>query len=174
MRLKHDKTLITGKPGVGKTTIIQRVVDRMGLDNIAGFYTLEIRSKGTRVGFKLCGLHGHRRILAHKDIKGPHQVGKYGVDTQGFEEFLGELDLVSTDAETIVIDEIGKMELFSKRFREIVRDLLDSDKQLLATIALKGGGFINEIKGRSDVHLMEVTAQNRDNLLESILEFHKK
>jgi nucleoside-triphosphatase len=170
MRLKHNKTLITGKPGVGKTTIIQRVIDRIGSDNIAGFYTSEIRSKGSRVGFELCGLHGHRRMLAHKDIKGPHRVGKYGVDTQGFEEFLGELDLRNPDIDLIVIDEIGKMELFSKRFREMVRDVMDSDKQFLATIALKGGGFISEIKGRSDTQLLEVTAQNRDHLPETIIE----
>lgn len=150
---------------MGKTTLIQRVIDRIGPDNTVGFYTSEIRSKGSRVGFELCGLNGQRRVLAHKDIKGPHRVGKYGVDTKGFEEFLGELDLLSTDVGLIVIDEIGKMELFSKRFREIVRDVLDSDKQLLATIALKGEGFISEIKGRPDVQLLEVTEQNRDHLI---------
>ena len=72
--------------------------------------------------------------------------------------------------ELIVIDEIGKMELFSNRFRSLVRDVLNSDKQVLATIALKGEPFIQEIKQRSDIHLVEVTQDNRERLLEAVVE----
>jgi nucleoside-triphosphatase THEP1 len=91
-------------------------------------------------------------------------VGKYGVDTVGFEEFLETLDLLNPDVELIVIDEIGKMELFSTRFRSLVRDALNSDKQVLASIPLKGNEFIREIKQRL------VTHGNRDRLLEAIVE----
>ena len=170
MRLKHDKTLITGKPAVGKTTIVKTIVERMQSVNMTGFYTNEIRSKGSRVGFELHGLDGARRILAHVNIYSQHKVGKYGVDTKGFEEFLENLELLSPDVELIVIDEIGKMELFSNRFRSLIHDVLNSDKQVLASIALKGEGFIREIKQRSDIQLMEVTRGNREQLSEAILE----
>jgi nucleoside-triphosphatase len=69
-----------------------------------------------------------------------------------------------------VIDEIGKMELFSKRFRSIVCDALNSDKQVLASISLKGDEFIREIKQRLDIHLLDVTHGNRDRLPEAIME----
>ena len=68
MRLRYDKTLITGKPGVGKTTLIEKMIERMQAVNMAGFYTAEIRSKGSRLGFELHGLNGTRRTLAHVDI----------------------------------------------------------------------------------------------------------
>jgi nucleoside-triphosphatase len=69
-----------------------------------------------------------------------------------------------------VIDEIGKMELFSNRFRNLVCDALNADKQLLATIPLKGNDFIREIKQRPDIHLLEVTHANRNRLPETIVE----
>ena len=170
MRLRHDKTLITGKPGVGKTTLVQKIIGRMGSVRMAGFITAEIRSKGSRLGFELQGLNGTHRTLAHVNIDSQHRVGKYGVDTVGFEEFLETLDLLNPDVDLIVIDEIGKMELFSNRFRSLVRDALNSDKQVLASIPLKGEGFIQEIKQRLDLYLLEVTYDNRDRLPEAILE----
>ncbi len=170
MRLRHAKTLITGKPGVGKTTLVQKIIEQMRLVNMAGFCTAEIRCKGSRLGFDLQGLNGKRRTLAHVDIDSRHRVGKYGVDTVGFEEFLETLDLLNPDVEMILIDEIGKMELFSNRFRSLVRDALNSDKQVLASIPLKGNEFIREIKQRLDIHLFEVTPGNRDRLPEAIVE----
>jgi nucleoside-triphosphatase len=169
MRLRHDKTLITGKPGVGKTTLVQTIVARMESINIAGFYTAEIRSKGSRLGFELQGLDGTRKILAHVDIHSQYRVGKYGVDKKGFEEFLDNLELLSPDVELVLIDEIGKMELFSNRFRSLIHDVLNSDKQVLGTIALKGERFILEIKKRPDIHLLEVTRGNLEQLAEEIL-----
>jgi nucleoside-triphosphatase len=170
MRLRHDKTLLTGRPAVGKTTIVQTIIARMASVKMAGFCTAEIRSKGSRLGFELHGLDGTRRILAHVDIYSQHKVGKYGVDTKGFEEFLENLELLNPDVELIVIDEIGKMELFSNRFRSLIHDVLNSDKQVLASIALRGEGFVREIKQRSDIHLLEVTKGNRERLLGEILE----
>ena len=137
---------------------------------MAGFYTSEIRCTGSRLGFELQGLNGGCRTLAHVDIHSRHRVGKYGVDTLGFEEFLATLDLLNPLVEMIVIDEIGKMELFSNRFRNLVCDALNADKQVLATIPLKSNDFIREIKQQLDIHLLEVHHVNRDRLLEAIVE----
>ena len=170
MRLRYAKTLITGKPGVGKTTLVQKIIERMRSVNMAGFLTAEIRGMGSRQGFELQSLNGKRRILAHVEIDSRHRVGRYGVDTRGFEEFLAALDLLNPDVELIVIDEIGKMELFSDRFKSFVRAALNSDKHVLASISLKGNQFIREIKQRLDVHLLEVTHDNRDRLPEVIID----
>ena len=168
-KLKQDKTCITGKPGVGKTTLIQTIIRRIGPVKATGFITTEIRSRGSRVGFELQGLDGQHRILAHVNIDSPHRVGKYGVDTDGFDEFLETLDLSNPDAELIVIDEIGKMELFSEHFRNLVRDVLNADKQVLATIPLKGNSFIRDIKKRKDVCTVELTLANRHRIMETIV-----
>jgi nucleoside-triphosphatase len=169
MRLRHAKTLITGKPGVGKTTLARKIVERIQPVPMAGFYTSEIKSRGHRSGFELRGLNGDRRLLAHVDFESRHRVGKYGVDTPGFEVFLGKLDLFNPDVQLIIIDEIGKMELFSKRFRRLVIETLRTNKSMLATITLKGEGFVQEIKQRPDVHLLTATRDNRDRLLSEII-----
>jgi nucleoside-triphosphatase len=68
-----------------------------------------------------------------------------------------------------VIDEIGKMECFSTKFTKLIRALLDSEKFFIATIALKGEGLIAEVKRRPDIKLYEITRDNRNDLLQRIL-----
>ena len=169
MPLRFPRTLITGKPGVGKTTVIQKVIALLPQVPAAGFHTAEMRCRGYRSGFELRALNGTRRVLAKVGLRSRHRVGKYGVDTAGFEAFLAGLDLLSPHVGLVVIDEIGKMELFSSRFRSLVEDLLSSDKGLLASIAWKGDDFIQAIKQRPDVQLMTVTPRNRDRLPAAIV-----
>ena len=86
----------------------------------------------------------------------------------GFERLLEELDLRHSPSSLIIIDEIGKMECFSKRFVDVVTLLLDGPKILLATIALKGEGLIRQVKERPDCRLVTVTRENRDRLLDEL------
>jgi NTPase len=57
--------LLTGAPGIGKTTVIGRVADRLKGRNLGGFYTEEIREGGERRGFQLVGFEGTDRVIAH-------------------------------------------------------------------------------------------------------------
>lgn len=168
--VKKKNILITGLPGVGKTTLIRRVVEALKDLGPIGFYTREIREGGIRKGFEWVSLDGRRGILSHVGLKGPYRVGKYRVDVEGFEGFLQSFFLLSASAGLIVIDEIGKMECFSEKFREGVRRLLDSDSVVMATLALRGSGFIAEVKQRKDVEIYQVTQGNRDSLWSEILE----
>src|SRR4051794_30252169 len=72
--------LLTGAPGCGKTTVLERVAERLGDLRLAGFLTLELREHGQRVGFEAVGLGGRRAILAHVRFPSPVSVGRYGVD----------------------------------------------------------------------------------------------
>jgi nucleoside-triphosphatase len=166
-RSRH--TLICGLPGVGKTTLIRELAKRLAEFEPAGFYTEEIRNKsGVREGFQLVTLRGRKLVLSHISQSGPYRVGRYGVDIAGFEQLLAELDLGHVQSRLIIIDEIGKMECFSRRFNEAVTALLDSPKTLIATIALKGDGFIRRVKDRPDCRLIMVTRENRDRLTEEL------
>jgi nucleoside-triphosphatase len=161
--------LITGRPGVGKTTLATKVVMTSSLVP-KGFYTEEIRVAGDRKGFKIKTFGGKEGILAHVEYKGKHRVGKYGVDVESFESIvLPELEEALRGSQIIVIDEIGKMELFSKRFKEMVIKALDSPYPLLGVIKEHGEGFVQEIKTRPDVRLFTLTMANRDSLLQEIL-----
>jgi nucleoside-triphosphatase len=129
-----------------------------------GFYTAEIRERGTRKGFELVGFDGRRGVLSHVDNPGSRRVGKYGVDVEGFERFLDNIRWTGPDTGLVVIDEIGKMECFSGKFQALVRRILDGDTPVIATVALKGSGLIAEVKRRTDVELIELTTKNRGSL----------
>jgi len=161
--------LITGLPGVGKTTLIKRLSEELKDYHPVGFYTAEIREEGVRKGFELIGLDGRRGILSHTNIKSPYKVSKYGVDIESFEDFLDSILFLDSATGFIIIDEIGKMECFSDKFRRLLKEVLDSKKLFIATIALKGSGLIAEIKGRPDVKIFEITQGNRETLLPEIL-----
>ena len=66
--------------------------------------------------------------------------------------------------DAFLIDEIGKMECHCPQFIAAMRRLLDGPVPVVATIALRGGGFIAEVKNRPDVQIVEVTQANRQAL----------
>jgi nucleoside-triphosphatase len=174
MKSVRKNILLTGRPGVGKTTLIKKLSDALGPFHPAGFYTDEIREGSVRKGFELVSLDGRKQILSHVDVKGLFRVGKYGVDIVGFEAFLKVIDFLSPAVGLIIVDEIGKMECLSDKFRTLLRKILNSDKSLIATIALRGGGIIAEIKGQRETTLWEVTSQNRDSILSEVLAFFRR
>jgi nucleoside-triphosphatase len=137
--------LLTGAPGIGKTTVIGRVAERLKGRKLGGFYTKEIREGGERRGFQLVGFEGTGRVIAHIGFPKTHRVGKYGVDVGGIHE---ATDLLADDpaVQVYLVDEIGKMECLSERFVTAIRTLLIGPKPVVATIALRGGGFIAEAK----------------------------
>lgn len=165
--------LLTGRPGLGKTTVIRQVVARLGA-RAGGFYTEEIREGGRRTGFRLVALDGPAGILASVNSPGPYRVGKYGVH-------LAELDKVGVEAierargrpgvSVVVIDEIGKMELFSAAFRTAVLSALDSPKPVLGTVMARPHLWVDAIKGRPDVTVVELMRSNRDTLPQAILQW---
>jgi len=165
--MAREKTniLITGLPGVGKTTFVINLARELKGLSLAGFYTTEIREKGQRKGFELVSLDGKRSILSHVDIRSDCRVGRNGVDVNGFEVFLDSLGLTHSDADLLVLDEIGKMECHSHKFRNMLTTLLDSRKPLVATISLRGEGVISEVKRRSDIMIFDLTPGNRESLV---------
>ncbi|HHT9125688.1 MAG TPA: NTPase [Candidatus Brocadiia bacterium] len=156
--------LITGSPGVGKTTVIKTVIPLLNV-KAGGFFTEEIRVKGNREGFAVETLDGQKGVLSHINFKSPYNVGKYGVDVQSFEQIaIPAIESAIKDKELIVIDEIGKMELFSEGFKEAVIKALDSKKPVLGVIKRGSDGFINAIKARNDVKIFTITYENRNTI----------
>jgi nucleoside-triphosphatase len=166
---RGKKILLTGLPGVGKTTLIRKIAEAVSHLKPVGFYTMEIRERGVRQGFEINGFNGERGVLSHVNIKSPYRVGKYGVDVEGFEKFMRGTPFLYGETGIIIIDEIGKMECLSAEFRETIGKIFDSERTLVATVALKGEGLIRRVKERKDVLLLTIRPDNRDRLLEEIL-----
>jgi nucleoside-triphosphatase len=165
--------LLTGRPGVGKTTVIRAVAARLGAE-AGGFYTQEVREGGRRTGFRLIALDGPEGILASVNNPSPFRVGKYGVHLQDLERVGVEAlwrAVEQPHVSVVVIDEIGKMELFSPAFREATLAALDSPKAVLATVMAGSEPWVDAIKARSDVTVIEVTLANRQTLALSVADF---
>lgn len=160
--------LICGPPGVGKTTLIKKILEKLNL-KAGGFYTEEIKENNRRVGFKIISLDNQKGILAHISIKGAKRVGRYGVNIDDLEGIgVKSLGRALRNEDLVIIDEIGKMEIFSDKFKEKVLDRLHSEKFVLATIGIGGDKYISRIKERDDVIVFEMNRENRDRLIDRI------
>ncbi len=162
--------LLTGRPGVGKTTVIRAIAPSLAGERLGGFYTEEVRSGSTRRGFRLVTFNGREAIMADVALRTAHRVGKYGVDVAVVDE-VAAAELAVRAGAVYLVDEIGKMECLSSTFVGAMRRLLDSRATVVATVAQRGSGFIAEVKQRKDTELWEVTRANRDELPRRILEW---
>jgi nucleoside-triphosphatase len=160
--------LLTGQPGTGKTSLIKQAI--AGVKGRAGgFYTEEIRSQGIRQGFRLVTLAGQTAIIAHINFKSPYRVSKYGVDIDKLDEVgVSALTQAAQECDLVVVDEIGKMELFSPKFREVVLSIINSGKRLLGTIMLSPNPHADAIKRQPQVNLITVTRANHEQVLKEL------
>jgi nucleoside-triphosphatase THEP1 len=157
--------LITGEPGVGKTTLVRQIVSTMRL-KASGFYTEDLRSQGLREGFRIVTLEGESALLAATGHPGPVQVSKYGVD-------IAELERVGVSAlqrgldrgYVLVVDELGRMQLFSRALRQTILSALRSGHPLLGTIMAGRNPYADKIKSHRNVELLILTPENRQEIL---------
>jgi len=175
--------LLTGLPGIGKSTACRKVAELCAERGwrVEGFLTEELRERGQgRTGFDVVELGANgkeqRRAPLARLGSGPGpRVGRYSVSLPEFEELalpiLDRIAKVPPGGQTVcIIDEIGKMELFSKTFVQRLRDLLaNRPAPLLVTIALHGGGFIAEAKRVQGLELVELSHETRDGAPDDII-----
>ncbi len=163
--------LLTGRPGIGKTTVIKKVAGMLG-ECGGGFYTEEIAGPGGRKGFRLVTLDGREVVMAHVELRGQGRprVGRYGVDVAAIEEVGVEALLRAMQrGQIVVIDEIGKMELFCGPFKNAVLQAIGGPLPVLATVMAKPHPWVDALKALPQVELWEVTAENRGRLADEVM-----
>lgn len=166
---------VTGRPGIGKTSVLLRAVEGLKLKGykIGGMLSREVREKGVRVGFEIIDFRsGRRGWLAHVSQPVGPRVSKYRVNLNDLDIIgAGSIRDAAKNAQIIIIDEIGPMELFSQAFREAVVEAMNSGKPLLGTIHFKTRDpLINLIRNRDAAEIIEVTHENRAYLHNILIE----
>lgn len=167
--------LITGVPGVGKTTALMKTLNilRENGYSVGGMLSREVRENGVRIGFEIIDLHNqkHGWLAKINQTIGP-QIGKYYVN-------LIDLKIIGVKAilnaigtcDIVAIDEIGPMELLSQEFRNAATAALESNKLIIAIVHWKAKDkLITDIKSRIDAEIFEVTCENRNGIAEKIAE----
>jgi nucleoside-triphosphatase len=167
--------LITGQPSIGKTTILFRTASALKSKGykIGGMVSCEVREGGARVGFEIVDLETVQKgWLAHVNQPTGPKLGKYRVNLSDLNA-IGASSILHAvaDANVVVVDEIGPMELFSPAFKEAVSIAIESEKPVIGTIHYRARDpLINAIKAREDAEILEVTRENREQLHNLIID----
>ncbi|MGA2090857.1 MAG: nucleoside-triphosphatase [Endomicrobiales bacterium] len=164
----NKNVVLTGKPGCGKTTLIREVCHCFP-DKIGGFFTDEVRIGSQRDSFVLKTFDGQQGVFAKKGMASPVKLNKYGIDLNVLESLgISALRRAIRDEKIIVIDEIGSMEMFSKPFRSVVADCLNSPCKVLASIRYNSQPFTSEIKAMTDTTLLYLSRSNAAEIKKAI------
>ncbi|MEM5826287.1 MAG: NTPase [Candidatus Aenigmatarchaeota archaeon] len=159
---------ITGLPGCGKSTLIQKIAERLNSEGIkvSGFVTPELRKDNKRVGFRIINLATNEEgvFASIKEMKESKKFGKYFVNIKEFEE-IGLKGI--ENGEVIIIDEIGKMELLSEKFRAILENLKNK-KNLIASVHRSLANDFNAID------ITNLSFSEREKLVNEIVEKVRK
>lgn len=151
--------LITGQPKSGKSTLLRKLI--AAIDDKVGIVANEVLAEGQRVGFEVETSSGQKAPLADVNFPTAHKVAKYYVNVDGLESVLPEVS--NFQPETLLyLDEIGEMQLFSEKFKDLVRKYLNAENICVATISsVYETDFTKSLKERDDIILVEITAENR-------------
>lgn len=158
---------VSGKPGCGKSTLIKEIIEEFKNKKIAGIITPELRDGyGYRKGFEVIDLaSGAVETMASVGITNGPRISRYGVNIGGIDKIV-ELFLRSFEAaEFVFIDEIGKMEFFSEKFRQMLERVLGSDKKIIATLHQN---YVDEFKNKGII--FNLTRENKGEVKKKILE----
>jgi nucleoside-triphosphatase len=158
------RILLEGRPGAGKTTAVARLAELLrGVGaTVTGILTHEVREGSARVGFALETLDGRRGTLARAGARGTLRVGRYGVVLDDLERLA--IPALAADADVVVVDELGRMELASVPFRAAVLALLERPVAVVATVHTRADPFTDALKRRPAVGVVRVTPSNRARL----------
>ncbi|MBS7629153.1 DUF2478 domain-containing protein [Candidatus Bathyarchaeota archaeon] len=159
---------VTGPPGIGKTTLVMRVAEYVKSRGygVGGIVTEELREGGVRVGFRMMDLHtGATGVLSHINLREGPRLGRYVVNIKDLES-MGVKALMygleEREVRLLVLDEIGPMELHSRRFISAATQAARCGKPFLGTVQLKLSSRVGEILGLDETpEVVGLTRENR-------------
>jgi len=172
---------ITGEPGVGKTTLLMRIIEFIKSEGIYvyGFYCPEVREMGRRIGFKIVniatGAQGWLAIILEKaaelgyGVRYMKRLGKY-VIIENEAERIGKESLMRQQEGVLAIDEIGPMELSIEGLRKAIIQALYEATNILVVLHrnMRDPDIINALN-KKGVQIFRLTKLNRNKIYEEVL-----
>ncbi|MCX6678226.1 MAG: NTPase [Methanothrix sp.] len=157
---------VTGSPGIGKSTLVAKVAAAAGR-RVGGVLARDKRYKDRRIGFELLDLaSGDVGMLADETGSGP-QLGKYRIHPEDLDGIGARAVENALKCELIVVDEVGPMELSSRRFVSAVEMAIASSRPMLVVLHEWSNHRLAK-KIRSTFQLITVTRENREVLVDEI------
>lgn len=175
--------LLTGKPGVGKTTLLRKIVN--SIPKIAGFITEEVLDEnGDRIGFQMVSLN---EPFEKRQLARPYQMnldfstkfGRWSILFDEVEYFTEKYMKVPDRGTIFILDEIGPMQCSSRKFMKNVKELIENSEKggytIIGTIKQDPSRipsideFICQVKNFAGDSVIEVTEFNREEIYEKIM-----
>ncbi|MCX7784736.1 MAG: NTPase [candidate division WOR-3 bacterium] len=166
------KILITGKPRSGKTTLIKKLLSLLPNISFGGFFTEEIKENGKRIGFKIVTTFGEQGVLAHQKYRSSLRISRYGVNLADLEIIgINSLKKALQEKDLIIIDEIGKMELMSDKFKSAIQEIFHKANRqaVIATIPISNIPFLNHLKSYPNTVVFDTSKQKIEDIIKSCL-----
>jgi len=161
------KRFITGPPGIGKTTLLARVAERLkeaGL-RVGGLITLEVRAGSHRIGFDVLDLMTGARAPLARVGEGEPKLGRYALKGEGLALAREALVRALREAEVVILDEIGPMELKDETLATVMGTALEDEKPLVASVHAKSAHPLAAAARQTAIRLNE---ENRDALVKAL------
>ena len=146
--------VLTAPPKTGKSTAIKKIINMLGAKNCCGFYTKEMIENGQRVGFKIVTLSDKVNLKEFEKIA------------------LIELEnIIDTGGDKyVIIDEIGPMQLFSDKYKQLLLKIASTDKKIIGTAFYESYDWLDDFKKLDNVELIEIDEMNRNDIPMEVVE----
>ncbi|POZ88087.1 MULTISPECIES: nucleoside-triphosphatase [Petrotoga] len=174
-----NNIFLTGSIGVGKSTIIRKVINQLSL-HVCGFSVDREGKKNSWNAFYLVEVSSfnngdrskkskYNRFAFRKD-----ESKNWEINIQVFDKIGVQLLTNIDDADLVIMDELGRFELTAFKFQKKVEEVLNSDKPVLGVIKDESNTFLDRIRNRKDVRIFRVTLENREEVYKEVLSLIKQ
>lgn len=164
--------LITGSGGVGKSTLIRRIIQELGRP-VFGFETKKEDSLAEEGNGSPVYIYdaGKERIRTDENLVGYCKNKHFGTMKEAFDRYAAKLRLPVPENCVILLDELGFMESASEDFCSAVLSLLDGDIPVIAAVKDKDTPFLEAVRAHKNCRCFFITEKNRDELYQEVLDF---
>lgn len=170
--MKH--ALIVGARGIGKSTLIQRVLKDLG-QPVTGFLTKkEIHLADEQSGRPVYIYDpGMPHSQTSDNLVGISYAHGFRIMKGAFDRYASKLLEPVPEGYVVVMDELGFLEAEEKRFCAAVLSLLDGNIPVIAAVKNKNVPFLESVRSHPKCRCFYITEENRDALYQEVLGFMK-